>query len=526
MSLSNIKLFFKNKLVLSGVSGLLILIFCYHNDTIYSFILDKEYRIIRVLNILGRNTDIIGGVKKITSPLDDNDVIELKIKKKQFKKLKSGIHLQPRVKKWAKASIKVNNEFVNVKVKFHGTQNTHYNNNKYSYTIKKTGEELLINGWSNLKLIKGGEVNPAIISINKLANELGLISSYGSMKMLKINGENKGYYYLEEQLKEKLIEKKYGMQDVSILRNTSNWTRKEGFGYHMTDLDFNPGHIREKSSKSFPKALARFKKLGEVLESNNREGIIEFFDPDYMGKFLAMAALFNEVHFMTGDNLKLVFDNKSGKFFPVFRAEYVGRVINKEVNYPIVIMNFDKFLFDGIDKTYSNSKTSKLFKTLLSNDKVFQKRNLTLFNFIKTRESITKKIEDVYEKANSIYIHSSTSRRAYHMLKIHQLNILNTILDKATEYLSYAHIYGTFNKNTNLTSITADVFSPVQFYYGDSLLINKDWNGIKLNPNLTLSYNQFEFGQSGFNLDELTVINLYTGDTIKEHNINIVSIGD
>ena len=78
---------------------------------------------------------------------------------------------------------------------YHGTSDAQYNGGKYSYTVEIESANDNSSLFKRFKLIKGEEADPTLISINKIANSLGLISAYGEMKILRINGDEIGDYY-------------------------------------------------------------------------------------------------------------------------------------------------------------------------------------------------------------------------------------------------------------------------------------------------------------------------------------------
>ena len=49
------------------------------------------------------------------------------------------------------------------------------------------------------------EKDPTLISINQLANSMGLISAYGEMKILRINGEEVGDYYIVYRTRDRKV---------------------------------------------------------------------------------------------------------------------------------------------------------------------------------------------------------------------------------------------------------------------------------------------------------------------------------
>ena len=114
--------------------------------------------------------------------------VDIQLDSLQIKKLNNYLNETPIKKKWVKANIQINGKNLNGKIKYHGTSSSHYVNNKYSYAIKLKKDSTYINNARKFKLIKSEEADPSVLVINKLAHDAGLISTYGDMKILRING--------------------------------------------------------------------------------------------------------------------------------------------------------------------------------------------------------------------------------------------------------------------------------------------------------------------------------------------------
>ena len=61
--------------------------------------------------------------------------------------------------------------------------------------------------------------------------------------------------------------------------------------------------------------------LLRLTRSDNSEDIKKLINIEDMAKYLALYALFNNNHPLTGDNLKYIYNLSTGKFRLIFRVE-------------------------------------------------------------------------------------------------------------------------------------------------------------------------------------------------------------
>ena len=220
------KNFLKNKVTIASILILVISSVLYHNKSFYNFFYTKINPSISELvgkNILfGINrvvhcVDIVGKVKQLSNSLNEDDFIDLQIKKKEVKFLKKLLKTRPVKKKWVDIDLVFNDLKTPAKLKYHGSSDAQYNGGKYSYTVEIESGHENSSLFKRFKLIKGQEADPTLISINKIANSLGLISAYGEMKILRINGEEIGDYYYVEDIKNDFLSREYQVKNYSTI---------------------------------------------------------------------------------------------------------------------------------------------------------------------------------------------------------------------------------------------------------------------------------------------------------------------
>jgi len=540
-NIKKILLFKKSILIILIVITSIIL---YHNDSFYINFRDKvNARLIRYTNIniisnvnkIAHLTDIIGKIKSIKHPIKKADIIEIKIENKQEDKLKNHLKYNPPKKKWIKIKVKVNGVFQEAKLKYHGTHSIHYSNNKYSYTIKLDENSKGINGIKQFKLIKGEDVDPTVIAVNQIANDLGLIAPVGKLVMLRINNYKISDYYFVEDLSKEYLKNNFDIENYSVLRNVNDWTRKENVminSPHHSHHDLYFGHIKNKKDSLHPYAVAKYKKLCESIDNKNIEEVKKLIDVNYLSKFLAFQALFNEIHFSTGDNLKLIYSFDNGSFYPLYRQEHFGHSLLKytykyEDNFRNSFPNFNKILFESAVDS-KGSVNLNFFKLLLSDDQFRNKRYLHLKKLTDLSEKIIFNLKKTYAENEKIILHSDISRRNILIKQEEQIKLFKTIVALAKKHLEYGHVYGSYDSLNKKLFLMSDVFCPVKMNYPPTNYSQAEINGIGFDDNLDFKYNYkvLDINIDNFKLRKLKFINMITEDTIPDNKIYINHINE
>ena len=448
--------------------------------------------------------------------LDQTDFIDVSIDTSSQKQLEECLSSNPVSKNWVEAFIKINEGHMPVKLKFHGSDYPHYENGKYSYTIKAGFKE---NAFRRFKLIKAEQASPHMATINQLAREMGLISAHGKMCVLRINGEEKGHYYKVDDIKSQFLKDEYGIERFALISNTSDWTRKEG-RVHFSEYDFFTGHVENRNDSLFPLALGRYKVLGNYVKSSDVIGLKPLIDADYMAKYLALAAVFNDVHFMCGDNLKYIYNFDTRKFYPIYRAETGGRELIGDFDKSPI--HFDQFLFHSLGEDYAEAKTNDFFKLLLTDPEIRQLRNVYLNEFLENRDSLYEKMEASHKMGIPFYAHAGGSQKEFQSEFKSQRKIVDTILSVATDYLNYTHVYGTIDESNNSIELAVDAFVPVDVCYGNDVLL-ENVVGLELNRDLEFEakYITVDELSEGFDPRKLVFVNGVTQDTVARRYVYI-----
>ena len=419
-------------------------------------------------------------------------------------------------KNWVNGNFTIKGVKHKVRVKYHGTSVKHYENNKYSYSVK--WEDSL--GYHYYKLIKAEEAFPSIAAINKLALKNELISSFGTMKMGIINGKNKGVYYLVEPLKPNIIKTNFNHKKFIIISQISDWSSKERNGMspsHWSENDLFTGHIENVENPLFPKALYQYKMLCDDIKNKNIVNIKAKIDIDYMAKYLALALVFNDVHFLTGDNLKLLYDFNKKKFYPIFRIESEGIPFESHLDTNFVELN--KFLFLSQGEHCSKAPFLQFFSLLISDTEFRNKRDEYLQHLLINKEAVFKEIENVHQENSSVMNQIHQNKKYVHLnRRKRQKRIVKTAFSLINKYLNYAHIYCSYDVSKKVLNFNSDAFIPINLHYGNRLLL-ENFSGITFSEDLNViqSSKQLQLDVNLFVPEKLTFINSITKDTIKQH---------
>ncbi len=537
---TRIRNYFK-KFSIVTIGIFIISCFLYHNDSFYNFFektinsrINNYLHVdaLKSVNKIAHFLNVKGKAITILNPVEDSEVIELFLTDSNYIKLQKLAAKGPVSKdKWIKAKLEINDSLQKVKLKFHGTSLAHYQDGKFSYRIKISKKSQYLNEMRVFNLIKGEEADPTQIAANQFADKLGMISSSGKMVLLKINGINEGHYYLVEHISKEFLERKYGITNYSMISNVTDWTRKENEFYgsnHISDHDLFFGHIEKKGKRYHDKAVGMYKLFSEAIVANDLVRVKQMIDIEYMGKFLALLSVFNDIHFVTGDNLKFVYDFPKRKFFPIYRQENGAIPLYNQVYVQDDIFfnsyaNYNNLVFYKSNPSYTKSKNTFLLKLLLSDNEVRNMRDVYLNKIVNERTSIVEELKKVYRSNEKVLYASSQSRREIYFQRKLQIDVFNTMCNLASKYLTYGHVYGSYDEKTNELNFIADAFCNVKMLHKTEKGVHDEVRGIELTPSLEFKYNyeKYIFDKDSINIKKLRFVNLVTGDTISKKHVHI-----
>jgi len=471
----------------------------------------------------GRNVFLSKGV---TEEVSSSDRIHLQLSEKTVNILKKWAASKPVKKKWVEGTMKVEDKSSDLKLKFHGNARDHYIDDKYSFTIKFSSDKKTIFSGDRYKLVKGGQLNPSIMATNQKAHEMGLIAN-NDFKMVElfVNGENWGAYCLYQDIRKDYLTHFFGHKKFTILANYDDFSKKNR-NYmvgHFSDFDQSHMHIKGKNDSLFYIALSRYKKINKFIENRDIDSLKPFVDIEYMGKFLALSMLYNDPHFLSGDNVKLIYNHENDKFYPLFRIETIGAkrqatAINlKGKERPLSFPLLDEWLWVS-DEMYREENGQLFFKECLRINKIRLARNKELHKVVSSESEYLYWLDSIH--MNNKVVMEKYEKKKYHYDWLHdyQKNLLKAHLVQVKKYLNYSNVYTTEYLKSDKCEILIDAFVPLKIYYGDSLL--KVCNSLSYTPSFQRKYKVFNIIKNRRNVKDFVFVNEITGDTVKTVRYN------
>lgn len=366
-----------------------------------------------------------------------------------------------------RSSIIFKGQQYNAKIKLHGVSDDNWINPKKSYSVK-TSKEKYINNLRRFKLILLEEQSIQTLLSYYVSNLMGYMSVETGIVRVRINGVDQGLYFLEEALSQDLLEKnKINASDV--IKPYDEWTHQ-----------YNTGHLTLFTSEVSNQSIDNYSGLDvgqiynykKMIEANTYNDLIKYIDIDKFALFEAMRVIFATSHAVAGDNIKLIYETSSGKFFPYFRME---GYLNK-LQYTKLSKSFDQ----GINDWFGYDYKIKLFPILNQNNNFRLKRNKFLYQILSKRKNIEDYYEKIFNEVVPLIEIDKTNNYPirWYKFKMHQSKEnLNYNFDYIKNYLNYSKAYATLIRLQNkkyLLEINPD--SNSGFYISDIELgnLNKD----------------------------------------------------
>ena len=381
-----------------------------------------------------------------------NDITNHNVKMELYKKydslgsygytIQNNGYIPDSQKEWRKADLRINDAYEKIKYKYQGTSTLQYYKGFFNLSIKHHKDSIYYNNLKRFNLINTRNRPIFANTINNLSKDFGLISSLTSLKKLTINNKNYGFFTLEEFVNEEFLEKEYGISDHTLIKTTDDWNRKHSFNPHGSDLDLNFHNVEPNDKKdNFPFAIGKYKNLLDAIKSNDVKVIKRLLDINYFSKFLAFYTFINNIHSISGDNLKLIYDHSSGKFYPVSRIETPPiNFIYSDVN------SFNNNLFDSSIE-YSNSKIHQLYKLLIKDKSFREKRDFHLYKIVKDIKSMINSIDLFYNDHYNILMNGKVPLHVINFEKKNGLKVIKKNCAIIKKYLNHNKVFISYEKN-------------------------------------------------------------------------------
>lgn len=345
-------------------------------------------------------------------------------------------------------SVYFNDQEFKGKIKLHGKTNFHWQQKKKSYAVRlKKGEK--INKIRDFIFVIPDEQLLATLFSYDVARLHGYMDVKADVVRLKFNDINQGVYIFEEKLSKDLLLRN-GYESVDVIKVIDDWS-DQYMGQHVTPFTNEEAYteLRNYSNKDDGQ-LIKYRELMKYGNSFNE--IKHLIDIDRFAQHEAMRMIFGDNHAVAGDNISLIFDTNSQKFFPYFRME--GYL--EKLKYAKYSKTFDKEL-----NNYYMWEVS-LFKILNRNQEFRTLRNKYLHNIIADSKSLVSIYDKhVQEFSNEIiydYTNNLPSRWYENTIMTQRENLIFN-LKELSRYLDYSRVYASIekiNKNDYLLIISPD----------------------------------------------------------------------
>ena len=344
----------------------------------------------------------------------------------------------------AKIDITFEDESYEGKIKIHGRSDEHFLNLKKSFAIKFDNQKLP-NSMREIALIILDEQDvTTIFSYFMVEKYLG-IKVNSKIVRLRINGIDQGLYLLEEKERKELLEKNK-LSGVDVLQPNAMWTTQtptthtHQFTHNISSVNFKNYSEMENGQ------LFKYKKL---YASKDYETISKLVDIDQFARFEALRMTHADLHSAKGDNLKLLYNNSTGKFSPFFRSESVIGDLEAYVSENIYL--YDSIAFD-----------IPILEILTQNNNFRNLRNKYLYEIIQDRAELKEYYASVLEKfVNAVSEDTSNllSQRDYIYQAESKFKLFEKNLNAIEKYLAYGRMYSlltSYNPREYVLEIDAD----------------------------------------------------------------------
>jgi len=311
------------------------------------------------------------------------------------------------------------------KIKIHGKYYPHYVNAKKSYSIKLSKNKLF-NNIREFALIIPEEADIATPFSYYLAKKYLNMSVESYLVKVNFNGVDQGIYILEEKLKKELLEKN-NLSGVDKIQPLDEWSTQYLDSAHTQPYTNDMAYLKFKNiSKKDNGQLLKYEKL---YSSNDFKTIKALVNIDKFARFDALRVLVADTHMIDGDNLRLLYNNSTGRFFPYYRTE---AVINKLKNSE---------LSNTFDSILSNRP---VFKTLAQNNDYRQLRNKYLYQLYQDKNSILSNYNVLKKNYIEVISCDSTNNkpmRTYISAVNTKHSSLTYNLEHINKYINYSRMY-------------------------------------------------------------------------------------
>lgn len=363
----------------------------------------------------------------------------------------------------------------------------------------------LLSPWDDWNAVQNG--------LNKYIKKFGVISTYGEVKKLFINGQEVGPYLTIESIDKELLERDFQITNFAILKNNDDWNKGLSSA-HISSSDYTSYDMEQSGVESTYKiALSKMELLMDALMKKDLDKIEQFVDIENLAKIAALVNISGTVHPILGDNARYIYDFATGRFELTYRVE--NEIFNISAPYPGVFEN----------KKFITGDVNKLLDLFLKEPWFLNKRNEYLSLLVNDKNTILSYIDQEFNMQNEIFKKSSFPTRHHKFLYKQYRKNLNRNFVKVKNYLEYTKVYSTIETYDNKTfikilhdSYTSSLINSIILCSGQKIVFD---NPIELYPGIYEEDNRINQNKSvtRFEVPDSCIDSM---DITKKHNGNIV----
>jgi len=391
----------------------------------------------------------------------------------------SGINSIPDdINQWRKAKVTFGDTKQKVKVKIHGTSRgpvrnsfSSFNHIKsivqdrvnieyidaskggYAFKIKLSSKDNYHAGMRRINFLSPlDDWDITQNALNRYISKINVITTYGSLRKMHINGLLVGPYLMQEQINKELLERNFQITNYALFKSNDDWNKSFGES-HIGTTDYTSFDKEQDGEPSTVlTASALLERLFDAIKNEDINDIYSLVDIDNLAKISALIKLTGNIGPLNGDNVRYIFNAATGKFQLTYRLETGPKKL--ETAAPA---NFD------LDK-YNDVHYHKIFNLLIQDKNFIGLRNSHLSKIVSSKEDLLVMFQSEYDKSLDFF---SNINFPTNYIKYRYRNNLNTIkhnLAIIKKYLEYTKVYITIHEQetgAHELKILLDSYTPL-----------------------------------------------------------------
>ena len=411
----------------------------------------------------------------------------------------SSYSIDDELKTWRKTDAIVFGRKTKLKYKFHGGHGVPYKQGFASVKLKgidDSGELLLTQCFS-----EANGVNQAFTVLNDFLQLYG--PGIGEIVLSNLNGTPNSEHWLHEELDSTYMYAKYGLSHFKSFELNDEWDKHFKRISHTSVLDSFYYFLDIKSGSE------RDSKYNRIFKSFYDKLDLSALNKEYMGRFLALLYLYNDPHYIQGDNNQWILNLDDSLFYAFSRNEGTYEKVTD-------LDNFDEALFQKRE-----SATTMIYKKSVCDSLILHYRNEHFYSLLKRKESILDSIDLVLSRAMGIHHKYSLSySRTKFLVEKFQATIRHN-LAQFESYLTRGEVIAAVEGDLNVIRFTSDLRVPFLLYWeNDSVVMNTFELKLSERGDIKKKIGEIELPINGRNVDDIILLNYFTGDTIKNFTYN------